>query len=147
MLPSSSQEANQPYQGSCLCQKVQFRATRFAPEIGHCHCTDCRKFHGAAFSTFVEVPTDNFQWLCGEEFVKQFVADNGSIRQFCSHCGSSLTFTAKHSKEKSIEVALALFDTSPPLQPDAHIFMRSKVPWIDIADKLPCYTANRIAKS
>ena len=131
------------YHGSCLCGKVTFKARNFALQIGHCHCVDCRKFHGAAFSTFVDVAAEDFEWLSGEQLVTDFTAENQSIRQFCSQCGSSLTFRARTALGKRVEVALALFETSPEVNPDAHIFTDSKVPWIEIEDKLPCFRRNR----
>ncbi len=38
--------------------------------MAHCHCSMCRKFHGAAFSTYGEAKIENFKWLQGEGFLK-----------------------------------------------------------------------------
>ena len=134
---------NKDYHGSCLCGSVKFKARHFKPHLGHCHCSDCRKFHGAAFSTFVEVALADFQWLEGEEYVTSFVAANFSTRQFCSRCGSSLTFFSKSAQGKSIELALAAFDEQPDVRPDAHIFVESKVPWFELNDGLVQHSRNR----
>ena len=44
--------------GSCLCGAVQFEVT--LPTLGccHCHCSICRRFLGAAYGTFFQVPRD-----------------------------------------------------------------------------------------
>ena len=35
--------------GSCLCGAVSYEITGSFKVIGHCHCSTCRKSHGAAF--------------------------------------------------------------------------------------------------
>lgn len=130
------------YKGSCLCGKITYSVVRFGTAMAHCHCTDCRKFHGAAFSTFGEARIKDLEWLTGQAFLKSFVAANGSKRQFCSHCGSSLTFQpAKHLD--IIEISLATLDGNYPLSPDAHVFLGSQVPWMPIDDELPKFAKNR----
>jgi hypothetical protein len=137
-----------PLQGSCLCGQVRYQvASLSSREMAHCHCADCRKFHGAAYSTFAETCT--LQWTSGRHLLKAFVAPNGSRRQFCSHCGSSLTFQPQcHVDTEALEFAIATLDDdghsdSSALQPDAHVFVRSKVPWIQIQDGLTQYTEDR----
>jgi len=123
--------------GSCLCKKVTFEVKKFCGPTGHCHCTMCQKFHGAAFSTFVEVKQTDLTWLSGKEFLKEFKADNNSIRSFCSCCGSSLLFESNYNRaDKTIEIALASFDKHQQVTPDAHIYTDTKVDWFDINDAL-----------
>jgi hypothetical protein len=43
--------------GACLCGAVQFELQLPATWVAHCHCTMCRRAHGAAFVTWVSVPT------------------------------------------------------------------------------------------
>ena len=38
--------------GSCLCGAVRYEVSDPFEEMHHCHCSKCRKAHGAAFSTF-----------------------------------------------------------------------------------------------
>jgi hypothetical protein len=132
------------YTGSCLCGAITYRVTKFEPLIGHCHCRMCQKFHGAAFSTFAEVKLVNLCWISGETMLKSYTAANHSTRQFCNCCGSSLTFSSRHNcKAGTIEIAIATLDDSSGLIPDAHIYTRSKVPWINICDSLPEYRQYR----
>ena len=37
--------------GSCLCGKVRFELAGPPQFINHCHCSMCRKVHGAAFGS------------------------------------------------------------------------------------------------
>jgi hypothetical protein len=135
--------------GSCLCGRVGYRVPRnsVASQMAHCHCVDCQKFHGAAFSTFAE--TDHFEWVKGEQdHLRTFVLpSNGSIRQFCQTCGSSLTFRGKN--QTTIEFALATLDTPfNDAVPDAHLFCKSQLSWTPISesDGLPRYSGGRDTK-
>ena len=129
------------YGGSCLCGAVGFQVDGFASDIGHCHCSMCRKFHGSAFATIASV--EGFRWLRGEETLASFTADNGTTRTFCSICGSSLTFSSPRAAGGHVEVALGAFDDELPVAPDAHIFVRYRANWTILDDKLPKFSEGR----
>ena len=133
-----------PKQGSCLCGKVQYQVTDISPEMGHCHCQMCRKFHGAAFSTFGEVAVANFEWLQGESLIKSYHADNGTVRKFCGECGSSLVFVPNNDQGKVIEFSLGTLDSDIEQTPDAHIFIANKANWYEPSDQLPQFAQARI---
>ena len=124
--------------GSCLCKAITFQVEKFQGPVGHCHCTMCQKFHGAAFSTFVETKQRDLHWLSGKELLKEYRAENGAVRSFCSCCGSSLLFESLFNREdNTIEIALAAFDKLEPVHADAHIYVESKADWFEINDNLP----------
>lgn len=134
---------NAAHQGGCLCGQVRYAASAFEPKMAHCHCSMCRKFHGAAFATFGSVKQANFRWLQGEHLLIAYQAPNGTVRRFCQHCGSSLTFAASVEANEVIEVTLGTLDTPLNQQPDAHIYVDSKANWDLITDDLPQYAAGR----
>ncbi|MGJ8693407.1 MAG: GFA family protein [Thalassotalea sp.] len=125
--------------GSCLCGKVRYQVSKFEPAIAHCHCTMCRKFHGAAFSTFAEVKEKNITWLSDKKHLKSYLAENKSERIFCRECGSSLAFISTYNKQdKSIEIALATLDSGDEtLTVNAHIFTEAQVNWLSLSDNIP----------
>jgi len=135
-----------PYRGSCLCAAIHFEVDAFAPHTGNCHCSMCRKFHGAAYATIAEAHRDHFRWLNGEDALKAYTASNGITRQFCRHCGSSLTFASPNADPDLVEIALGCFDDEVPVKPDAHIFVASGASWARPDDDLPQYEAGRDSK-
>ena len=135
-----------PYRGSCLCAAICFEVDQFAAQTGHCHCSMCRKFHGAAYATIAEAEARHFRWLCGEDSLKAYTAGNGTTRRFCATCGSSLTFASPQADPNLVEIALAGFDDEVPVKPDAHIFVASAASWARPADGLPQYAAGRDSK-
>ena len=134
------------YRGSCLCGQIRFEVDEFAPRTGNCHCSMCRKFHGAAYATIAEAHRSSFRWTAGEDLLKGFTADNGTTRRFCSHCGSSLTFASPDADPDLVEIALGAFDDEVPVKPDAHIFVGSGASWASPDDGLPQYEAGRDSK-
>ncbi len=130
------------YTGSCLCNAVQYEVQNLGKKMGHCHCSMCRKFHGAAFATFGEVAVSDFKWVKGENEIKSYQADNGTIRKFCNQCGSSLVFQSA-SDVGVVEFALGSLDTPISERPDAHIYLDSQVDWYQVEDSLPQYKAGR----
>ena len=102
--------------GSCLCGGIRYEVdpTVISKKLAHCHCKDCRKHCGAAFSTYAEVPIASIRFTStststsseASKLMKSYTASNGSVRQFCSVCGSSLTFRGA-SQTESIEFSLA----------------------------------------
>ncbi len=137
-------ESNNPlYRGSCLCGEIRYEVDQIGPRMGHCHCSMCRKFHGAAFATYGEANTDDFRWTAGEHLLKSYKAGNGTVRRFCGQCGSSLTFAPSNDSGKLVEFALGTLDSDIPHRPDAHIFVGSKANWSSVDDHLPQYDGGR----
>jgi len=132
-----------PFRGSCLCGAIRFEVDRFAPHTGNCHCSMCRKFHGAAYATIAEARRADFRWLSGEDALKSYTASNGTTRRFCSHCGSSLTFASPAADPDLVEISLGCFDDEVPIKPDAHIYVASGASWAIPDDDLPQYEAGR----
>lgn len=135
-----------PYAGQCLCGLVKYGVDKIEPQMGHCHCTMCRKFHGAAFATFAEAKKANFHWLKGEELLKTYLAENGTKRIFCENCGSSLIFVPANDAGELVEFSLGTLDSEIEIKPDAHIFTAYGASWYTITDQLPQFSESRERK-
>ena len=122
--------------GSCLCGSVAYQVERWSDRSEHCHCTHCRKTHGAAFGSYLGFEPEDFKWVRGAETVARYQSTTHSARYFCPRCGSQL---AGEIQEKLCIVTLGTLDTDPGVTPEFHMFVRSKVAWYDIQDGLPQY--------
>ena len=131
------------YQGQCLCGSIKYEVAKIEEQMGHCHCSMCRKFHGAAFATFGEAKSENFRWVTGENFLKSYIATNGTTRKFCENCGSSLIFMPANDDGKLVEFSLGTLDTDIELKPDAHIFTKFGANWYEASDDLPKFSEGR----
>jgi len=135
-----------PYQGQCLCGTIKYEIDEIESQMAHCHCSMCRKFHGAAFSTYGEAKTECFRWLEGLDSLKTYLADNGTKRKFCERCGSSLIFVPSADGGKFVEFSLGTLDSEIDIKPDAHVFSCSAASWYEINDSLPKFTEGRDSK-
>ena len=121
--------------GSCLCGGVRWEVDRFEA-MSNCHCSMCRKAHGAAYATFGQARAACFRFTAGEDLVRRFRSTPEVERTFCSVCGSNLTFLFD-PLPKQIWVAAGTCDDDPGMRPQRHIFVASKAPWHEITDDLP----------
>ncbi|MHB8116537.1 MAG: GFA family protein [Acidithiobacillus ferrivorans] len=76
--------------GSCLCGGVKYEISGELSGALNCHCSICRKAHGAAFRSRASVDASDFRWVQGEELVTSFESSPGNHRGFCRVCGSPL---------------------------------------------------------
>lgn len=129
------------YLGQCLCGVIQYKVDRFKRHPSHCHCSMCRKFHGSAFATFAVVDANDFHWLSGEDYLKGFTASNGTTRQFCQECGSSMTFASPDSIGEVVEISLGTLTTDLDESdfPNVHIYTGSKANWVELCDALTAH--------
>ena len=126
--------------GSCLCGTVQFESNGPLEAIDHCHCSMCRRSHGAAFATYGRVSKANYRITSGEEHLKDYASSDVVTRSFCDRCGSSLLF--QHSAMPDFNfIPVGTLDDDPGARPEAHIFVGSKASWYEIMDDLPQHEA------
>lgn len=125
--------------GSCLCGKVKYGFRGKVRLFNHCHCSMCRKAHGAAFGSFIHTYADGFEWLCGAEDIKVYRAENQDDRNFCAICGANLPVI--EPADNNVIIPAGTLDTAVKIKPMAHIFVGSKAPWYDIRDYLPKFDA------
>ena len=121
--------------GSCLCGGVQYEILGELHDAGNCHCSMCRRTHGAAFGTYARVDADEFRWLSGEDLIATYESSPGGYRCFCRQCGSPLGAQAEGGKLGWVTLGTVTGD--PGLRPGAHIFVGSKATWYEITDHLP----------
>ena len=134
------EQSRKDYEGSCACGRVRFRTAGPFGTMSHCHCTDCRKSHGAAFATYIGVARERFTLSSGAEDLSGWTTETGTRRNFCRACGSNITCTVP-SEPVMVYVTAATFDTPLDRRPEYHIFVRSRVPWYEIRDGLPQHQA------
>ena len=123
-------------QGSCLCGGITYDISAPLTDVINCHCSMCRKAHGAAFRTRASVRTADFTFLSGEELLTYYESSPGEWRSFCRVCGSNMI--TKFSQFPDVYgFALGTLDIDPEISIECHVFTRYKAPWYTITDDLP----------
>jgi hypothetical protein len=121
--------------GSCLCGAVQYEIPDELLYAAYCHCSECRRFSGSAFSALGGIAKAQLQIKTGKDKIKYFLKTEASNLAFCEVCGSSL-FTEKPLKGL-VHLRLGTLMDSPSLTPQVHVLVGSKAPWFEITDNLP----------
>jgi hypothetical protein len=125
--------------GSCLCGDIAWETSGEPAVMSHCHCSRCRKTHGAAFGTYLMAPAAGFRLTRGRGRMVRRESSPGFFRPFCGRCGSVVPDgTVMHDQ---VFVPAGPLDDDPGVRPLAHIFVASKAPWVDIRDALPRFEA------
>jgi hypothetical protein len=122
---------------SCLCGDVTWDVGGPLQMMSHCHCSRCRKAHGAAFATHAAAPAGELR-LSGRQQVTRWESSPGFFRCFCGRCGSVVP---GDPWEGVVFVPAGCMEADPGARPQAHIFVGSKAPWFEIRDDLPRFEA------
>jgi hypothetical protein len=125
---------------SCLCGAVQLEIGLPTLWCAHCHCSLCRRAHGAAFVTWFGVAAGRFSVAAGRDLLERYVSSAGATRSFCRRCGSTLTFESTRWPGE-VHVVLANADGPIDREPQAHVYWDDHVAWGDFRDRdLPVHT-------
>jgi hypothetical protein len=124
--------------GRCECGRVNYHVDSEINDYSHCHCSQCRRLHGAAFASFAGVSRAAFVYDSGEEYLKCYASSKSHGRVFCGHCGSNILVELQ-SEPESLYLAMGTMEGNPPLPPGYHIYVGSKASWYSITDDLPQY--------
>lgn len=129
-----------PIHGGCQCGGVRYTLTAPPAEVLHCHCSMCRKAHGALFASFGVYPAGALEIERGGESLGDYESSPGSHRLFCPSCGCQL-FNRVEKWNESAFVVLGTLDAGekPGHDPvkERHIFWDARVHWYDTGDDLP----------
>jgi hypothetical protein len=119
-------------EGGCLCGKVRYSADAEPIFTGVCHCTNCQKGTGTAFSVVVALPKPALS-VQGALTTFQGRGDSGksTYRRFCPECGSAVIDEAEVMPDVSMIMAGTLDDASW-VKPAMEIFCDSAQSWVNL---------------
>lgn len=123
--------------GSCLCGAIEYEVEPVFDKVFNCHCSQCRKSHGAAFATQAFAKGETLKFLKGAELLNEYTG-HGGVRAFCSNCGSRLMNYAP-DKSLYLSVALSSVDSEHMGKPIAHANVDSKASWHEPTNDIPSY--------
>ena len=129
--------------GGCYCGQIRYEAGGAPFHETNCHCSICRRTTGAAFVTWFSVPRSQFRLVSGEP--TQFRSTSRGSRSFCPQCGTQLTF-AHDDFPDEIDVTTCSLDDPDALPPKDHMYLSSKLQWVELADGLPGYPESRTGR-
>jgi hypothetical protein len=124
--------------GRCLCGAVEYSSDAEPVFQAVCHCRDCQRQTGSAFSVIVGVPADQFE-LKGELATAVTIGeDHGreARRRFCPRCGSPV-ITESDGYPGVVIVKAGTLDDPGWLEPQVEVWGRSAHTWIPPVEGRP----------
>ena len=127
--------------GRCECGGVRYEVDGEIQDFSHCHCSQCRRLHGAAYATFAGVARDAFRYVSGNTDIRVYASSDSNDRVFCAACGSNILVDPKDEPE-ALYLSMSSLDNDPLRPQGYHAYVGSKAPWHEITDDLPQYDTN-----
>jgi hypothetical protein len=125
------------FTGSCLCGEAQYSVTTEIEDFYLCHCQQCRKITGSAFTSNIQTKPVDVLWISGSEKVKRF--DYSGTRTFskvfCTECGSGLPYL--NEKGSALIIPAGSLNEHPPLRPRNNVFWKDKAQWYEAGIRAP----------
>ena len=122
--------------GTCLYGGVTFGAVGAPAFVNNCHCSMCRRMHGAAYVTWIELPSEQLRVVEGADALCEFASSEHGRRSFCTSCGSAL-FCRIDARPDHVDVVMANLEGQLDFAPQLHIFWDDRADWTVVGDELP----------
>ena len=120
--------------GGCFCGAVRYRCSASEPaDVATCHCSECRRSSGGTHITWLTVPEAQFQWTRGTP--ARMKTNPRTTRHFCDQCGTQLTLKTD-LVPTMVDITVGSTDLPDRLPPTRHIWVRNRLPWVQLNDGL-----------
>lgn len=125
--------------GSCLCGEITYQIKDKPLFIHACHCTTCQKITGTSYWLSMFVLEHDFEILTGKPEIVYPPQQYGvAAKHYCGKCGCNIYGTHTYLANLVLP-ATGTFEDTSWFEPQAHIFTRSKQPWVQIPKDIPSF--------
>jgi hypothetical protein len=127
-------------QGGCACGNVRYQLVSAPMFVNCCHCRDCQRQTGSAFVINAVIETDRITLLSGQPEPVPVPTESGRTHDIyrCAICHTALW--SDYGRRPQLRfVRVGTLDDPAALPPDAHIFTRSRLPWMELLNSAPAF--------
>lgn len=119
------------YLGGCSCGEIRFEIQSEPALVYACHCTDCQRWSGTAFTMGLLINRASFSLTAGEptSYPVKLASDNIANGCMCNSCGTRLWRVGRKNTDLFI-IRAGTLDQTSWLRPDAHVWTRSAQRWL-----------------
>ena len=124
--------------GHCLCGAISYEFDNAPAMTGICHCKNCQRQAGSAFSTLAGVPKTEFR-LSGEPKLYEDAdtkSGNAVSRYFCGDCGSPI-YSALPDNPEVLFLKTGTLDDTSTFEPQFNVWCDSKQNWVELKKGVP----------
>ena len=127
-------------EGGCACGAVRYRLASAPMFVNCCHCRDCQRQTGSAFVLNALIEADCVTLLAETPESVPVPTDSGRPHDVyrCPKCRTAV-WSDYGRRGVMLFVRVGTLDDASALPPDAHIFTRSKLPWVTLPAGVPAF--------
>lgn len=125
--------------GGCACGALRYRLLEPPMFVHCCHCTRCQRETGGPFAHHAVLAFDAMAVLQGEPEYVNVPTDSGRKHWVarCPACKTALWNSWGSQRSVARYLRVGTLDDPSQCPPAAHIYVRSKQPWLTLADGAP----------
>ena len=126
-------------EGGCSCGAVRYRLASDPLFVHCCHCLNCQRQTGSAFVVNLLIEADRVELVAGAPEAVDVPRDDGSKQKIhrCPECEVALF--SDYGRPAVLFVRAGTLDDPRAVEPDVHIFTRSKVGWVALPESTPAF--------
>ena len=127
-------------EGGCACGAVRYRLKSAPMFTQACHCDDCKRQTGGAFVINALIETDRIELTDDAPVAISMPTGSGRPHDVyrCATCQTAVW--SDYGRRSSMRfLRVGALDTPAALPPQAHIFTRTKLPWLQLPDDAPAF--------
>jgi len=126
-------------EGGCACGEVRYRLASDPLFVHCCHCLNCQRQTGSAFVINLLIETDRVELVAGEPH-QVSVPRSGGKKQKVWRCPTcQVAVYSQYTSPRVRFVRGGTLDDPSSVEPDVHIFTRSKLPWVSLPESTPAF--------
>jgi hypothetical protein len=127
-------------EGGCSCGQVRYRLTAQPLFVHCCHCLNCQRQTGSAFVINVLIEANHVELLAGEPERVDVPREGNTHPQRMFRCPACrVAVYSVYSDPAFRFVRAGTLDEPASVEPDVHIFTRSKLPWVVLPKGVPAF--------
>ena len=125
--------------GGCSCGAVRYRLASEPLFVHCCHCLNCQRQTGSAFVVNLLIEADRVELLGEAPRPVDAPRDDGSVQRIyrCPTC--EVAVFSEYGGPGVRFVRGGTLDDPTGIEPDVHIYTRSKVRWVTLPDSVPAF--------
>ena len=125
--------------GQCLCGAIKYELLNPPAMTGVCHCKNCQRQAGSAFSTLAGVAKSDFSLTLGKmKLYEDGDTDSGNTvkRFFCGDCGSPI-YSAVPDSPDMVFLKTGTMNDTTGFTPQFNVWCSTKQNWVDLPQGVP----------
>jgi len=126
-------------EGGCACGAVRYRLMSEPLFVHCCHCLNCQRQTGSAFVVNLLIEAGRVEVLAGDPQPVDVPRDDGSSQRIFRCPACQVAVFSEYTRPEVRFVRGGTLDDPRGVEPDVHIYTRSKVGWVTLPGGVPAF--------